>query len=202
MSGVVVIRTGTANIASMMAALRRLDVAPLLTADPDVIRAADRVVLPGVGAFAAALEHLHEDGADAAIAERATAGRPLLAVCLGLQMLARESEESPGVTGLGVLPVDVTRFPEDVQVPQLGWNKVTPTSGSRFIEEGYAYYANSYRLPELPAGWEGAWSEHGDRFVAAAERGDVLACQFHPELSGAWGHELLGRWLRATGASC
>jgi imidazole glycerol phosphate synthase glutamine amidotransferase subunit len=199
---VAVIRTGTANIASMMAALRRLGAEPVLTADPDVIRSSERVVLPGVGAFAAALEQLREVGAADAIAERAAGGRPLLAVCLGLQMLARASDESPGVTGLGILEVDVTQFGDSAQVPQLGWNRVTPTTGSRLVVEGYAYYANSFRLAALPDGWEGAWSIHGDRFVAAAERGDVLACQFHPELSARWGHELLGRWLRATGASC
>jgi glutamine amidotransferase len=202
MSSVAVVRTGTANIASMMAALRRLDVEPVLTSDPDVIFAADRVVLPGVGAFAAALSQLRETGAAAALAQRVRATKPLLAVCLGLQMLARESEESPGTTGLGLLEADVTRFENDVQVPQLGWNEVIPLQGSRFLEPGYAYYANSYCLRELPVGWSGAWSEHGSRFVAAAERGDLLACQFHPELSGAWGHALIGRWLGATGAPC
>ncbi len=202
MSRLTVVPTGTANIASMMAALHRFDLEPELSADPEVIRAADHVILPGVGAFAAALEQLRSTGAADAIAERARSARPLLAVCLGLQMLACESEESPGTRGLGIIEADVTRFGEDVQVPQLGWNEVVPRPESRFIHTGYAYYANSYCLRTLPDSWTGAWSEHGDRFVAAAERGDVLACQFHPELSGAWGHSLLGRWLQETGASC
>ena len=80
-------------------------------------------------------------------------------------------------------------------MPQLGWNRVVPKEGCTFLNEGYAYFANSYRLTSIPEGWSGATSDHGGDFVAAIERGTILACQFHPELSGAWGAELVDRWL-------
>ena len=195
---VAVIRTGTANIASALAGLRRAGADPELTSDPDVVRRAAAAVLPGVGAFGAAVSELREHGLDRAVAERASAGRPLLCVCLGLQMLASASEESPGVNGLGVVPGTATRFRGDVRVPQLGWNHIVPTPGARVLTEGYAYFANSYRLECIPEGWEGATAEHGGAFVAAVERGPVVACQFHPELSGTWGLALLRRWLEVA----
>ncbi|MCP4246745.1 MAG: imidazole glycerol phosphate synthase subunit HisH, partial [bacterium] len=91
----------------------------------------------------------------------------------------------------------VTRFGAGVRVPQLGWNRVEPTPGCVLSQPGYAYFANSYRLVECPTGWRAAYADHGGRFVAALERGPLLACQFHPELSGSWGIALLGRWLEA-----
>ncbi len=194
-SGVLVVRTGTANLASVLAGLGRAGAVARLTDDPAEAAAADRVVLPGVGAFSAAMERLRERGMDAAVSERVRAGRPTLAVCLGLQLLAESSEESPGVAGLGLLSGKVTRFPETVRVPQLGWNRVEPSSGCRLLEAGFAFFANSYRLVDPPPGWEPAMSDHAGPFVAALERGPVLACQFHPELSGGWGLALLERWL-------
>lgn len=191
----VVVRTGMANLASVLAAIRRLGVEPLVTTDPEVVGSASRLVLPGVGHFGAAMKMLGEAGLVEPIVAHVRQGRPLFAVCLGLQLLCEASEESPGVPGLGVVPGRVTRFDPGVLIPQLGWNTVTPSGGSRLLREGYAYYANSYRLPSIPDGWEGATTDHGGRFVAALERGTLLACQFHPELSGAWGRELVERWL-------
>lgn len=115
-------------------------------------------------------------------------------MCVGLQVLFEESEESPGSEGLGVLPGKVGRFPDTVRVPQFGWNRIEPEPGCRYLEPGYAYFANSYRALAAP-GCKVARAEHGDRFVAAVERGPLLACQFHPELSGAFGHRLIARWL-------
>ncbi|MBI1849965.1 MAG: imidazole glycerol phosphate synthase subunit HisH [Planctomycetes bacterium] len=179
----------------MLAGLRRAGAAPALTEDPDAVRAAERVVLPGVGAFAAAMLELDATGVASALADRVRAGRATLAVCLGLQLLGEASEESPGARGLGVLAGTARRFPESVRVPQMGWNRVEPDAGCRVLTAGDAYFANSYRLVDAPRGWLVATSDHGGRFVAALERGRVLACQFHPELSGAWGLDLLRRWL-------
>lgn len=198
MSDVVIVRTGVANLASVLAGLRRLGVTPDVTTDAAAVRDARAVVLPGVGAFGAGMAALHEHGVAAALTERAAAGRPLLAVCLGLQLLAATSDEAPGVPGLGVHDGHVARFPDTVKVPQLGWNEVTPDVGCRLLEPGYAYFANSYRLTDAPAGWAAARSDHGGPFVAALERGPILACQFHPELSGPWGLALLDRWLTAA----
>ena len=184
-----------ANLASVLAAVRRLGVEPVVTTDPEVVGRADRLVLPGVGAFGAAMNVLRDAGLAEPIVAHVQQRRPLLAVCLGLQLLCEESEESPGVRGLGVVPGKIEKFAPGVHIPQLGWNTVTPTSGSRLIREGHAYYANSYRLPAMPEGWEGATTDHGGAFVAALERGSMLACQFHPELSGTWGRALIERWL-------
>ena len=92
--------------------------------------------------------------------EEVRAGRPPLAICLGLQLLALGSEESPGVAGLAHLPATVRRIPSGVPVPQLGWNRVSPTPGAALLEAGHAYFANSYCLPELPPGWAGATVVH------------------------------------------
>ena len=114
---------------------------------------------------------------------------------MGLQLLCNSSEESPGATGLGCVDGAVTHFPAGVRAPQFGWNRVTAGAGCSLLEDGYAYFANSFRLAEPPAGWHAATAEHGGRFVAAMERGAVLACQFHPELSGRYGIDLLRRWI-------
>ncbi len=192
---VLVVETGVANTASVLVGLRRLGCSPRLAQSPDELRDAERVVLPGVGAFAPAMRRLCEGQMTDALRDRIQSGRATLAVCLGLQLLCEGSEESPGEAGLGIIPVTAERFPNSVRVPQLGWNRITPQAGCRLIEPGYAYFANSYRVPDLPKGWTGATADHGGPFVAALERGAVLACQFHPELSSNYGRELLGRWL-------
>lgn len=191
---VAVVTTGTANLASVLAGLRRVDGEPYTTRDPAAVRDADFLVLPGVGALGAAMERLREEGLVDALSERIRAGAPTLAICLGLQILLDGSEESPEVAGLGVVPGRATRFTGDIRVPQLGWNRVEP-DGGRLLEPGYAYFAHSYRLEDAPEGWAAAHTDHGGRYVSALERDGVLACQFHPELSGAWGLGLLRRWL-------
>ena len=191
---VLIVATGVANTASVAAACRRAGFAPRVSDDAAAVARAERVVLPGVGAFGAARRRLDATGLGDAIAERVRADRPLLAICLGLQLLARRSDESPEAPGLGLLAADVTAFTGEVRVPQLGWNRVTPSAGARWLRPGYAYFANSYRLDRTPADAIGATAEHGAPFVAAIERGALLGCQFHPELSGAWGNDLLARW--------
>ncbi|NOZ94276.1 MAG: imidazole glycerol phosphate synthase subunit HisF [Acidobacteria bacterium] len=194
---VLVVRTGTANLASVRAAFDRLDTVTRVTESAGEVEGAARVVLPGVGSFGAVAAGLTRSALGRAIGRRIAAGRPTLAVCLGLQLLAEGSEEAPGVAGLGVIPATVRSLPPGVRRPQLGWNRVLAASGCRLLRGGDAYFANSFALAEAPSGWSCAWFEHGGRFVAAVERGAVLACQFHPELSGAWGRSLLGRWLGA-----
>jgi imidazole glycerol phosphate synthase glutamine amidotransferase subunit len=198
---VVIVQTGTANTASVMAGLARAGAHPVLGATPDEVVGAERVVLPGVGAMAAAMRKLEADGVVGALRDRVAAGRPTLAVCLGLQLLCTASEESPDVPGLGLIDAGVARFPDTVIVPQMGWNRVEPDEDCRYLRPGFAYFANSFRIADVPAPWRAARAEHGGSFVAAVERGDVLACQFHPELSGAWGHDLLAHWIEG-GPAC
>ncbi len=194
MRQVVVVPTGTANTASVIAAFKRLDAEPVLAADPRVVEEADRVVLPGVGAFAPAIKRIDQLGMREVLTTRIEGGRPTLAICLGMQLLCATSEESPDSVGLGIVPETVIRFAAELRVPQLGWNMVEP-DGSTSVEPGWAYFANSYKVPQLPEGWSGSTTDYGGRFVSAMERGAILACQFHPELSGAWGSNLLQRWL-------
>ena len=136
------------------------------------------------------------------IREHVMKGRPLLAVCLGLQLLCNTSEESPGVEGIGLVDAELSRFDGVRLVPQIGWNQVSPCEDSDLGRAGYAYFANSYRLTERPPGWGGAMSHYGRPFVAALLRENVLACQFHPELSGAWGQSLIARSLKLGATSC
>ena len=196
---VVVVATGTANLASILAGFKRLDARTEVSRDPAVIESAEYLVLPGVGAFAAAMRPLVEYNLVDILRARIEAGLPTLCVCLGLQILAADSDEDPGVEGLAVVPGRIKRFPDTVRVPQLGWNTVEPDDDCRLIRPGYAYFANSYCLADVPPGWRVAQTTHGMPFIAAMERDRVLACQFHPELSGVWGLALLRRWLDDDG---
>jgi imidazole glycerol phosphate synthase glutamine amidotransferase subunit len=192
---VVIVRTGVANTASVAAAFERLDTPTTITDDPCALEGARLLVLPGVGSFEAGIGRLREAGLIEPLARRVANERPTLAICLGMQMLCRASEEAPGVEGIGCVDGVLARFSDAPTVPQIGWNRVVPGSGAAILTAGHAYFANSYRLTEAPAGWTLAWSEYSGPFVAALERGPILACQFHPELSGRYGLDLLSRWL-------
>ncbi len=194
-SEAVIVDTGCANLASVVAAMERQGVRARVTDEAARARAAPCVVLPGVGAFGGAMRLLRARALDDAIRERITFGRPLLAICLGMQLLFGASEESPGVSGIGAVDGSLGRYGPGTRTPQMGWNQISPTSGASLLRPEAMYFANSYRLTRLPGGWEGATSQHGGCFVSAIERGAILACQFHPELSGAAGRSLLARWL-------
>ena len=160
------------------------------------------MLLPGVGAFGAAMRQLREQELVEPLRERLRSGWPTLAVCIGLQLLCETSEEDDAQTeGLMAVPATVRRFPSSVRVPHMGWNRVT---GIDWIDSGYAYFANSYRVPlddrsRLDRdGWNVVTCEYGGEFAAALTRDGVLACQFHPELSGAFGLDLLRRWVQRT----
>lgn len=190
-----IIKTGVANTASVIAAFAKLGIEAKLTSNPLEIMREAFVVLPGVGAFGAGMSCLVESGLLDAITNRVENQKSTLAICLGLQLLAKSSEESVGVCGLGILDAPVTKFSDPLRVPHFGWNEVKASSGSRFIEDGYAYFANSYRISQLHDPWVCSTCIYGDPFVAAVEKGNFLGCQFHPELSGKWGQELLFRWV-------
>lgn len=200
-SAVAVVRTGTANLASVGTALQRLGRRVEFVADADAVVRAERLVLPGVGAFAAAREAVVAQGLEDALRERIAQGRPTLGICLGMQLMARGSDEAPGVPGLGALDAVAQRFGDGQRVPQMGWNRVVPSDRCRIVPAGFAYFANSFRLTAGAGadvgGWTPAWSDYGGPFLAAVERGPVVGCQFHPELSGAYGRALLAQWLAA-----
>lgn len=194
-SDVAIIRTGCANLASVCAAFERLGATPRLVDAPSDVLTAPRVVLPGVGAFGPASERLERTGIAVALRQRIAESRPLLAICLGMQLLCEASEESPGARGLGVIAATIRRFAASERVPQMGWNRIEACSQCRMLRSGYAYFANSYRLAHAPHGWAAATASYAGEFIAAIEQGPVLACQFHPELSGTLGLALLRRWV-------
>jgi imidazole glycerol-phosphate synthase subunit HisH len=195
---VCVVRTGVANLASVLAGFRRLGANPRISESPEDVLNAPHVMVPGVGAFGAAMEHLHTHGLDEAIKARVAANRPTVAICVGLQVFCEKSEESPGIRGLGILPVAVRRFTPPVRIPQLGWNCIEAEGDCVYLQSGYTYFANSYFAEAAPEGWSAARADHGVPFIAGLERGNILVCQFHPELSGRHGLDILGAWLDKT----
>lgn len=197
---VLIVPTGAANLASVRAALSRCGVAFREPGVASEIIDAEFGVLPGVGSFGHAMGELAARGWVEPLRRRIAAGLPTLGICLGMQVLGAASEESPGVDGLGVVAGRVRRLSGGVRVPQMGWNAVEPADGAGgLVAGGCAYFANSFAFDEPESlargGWRVATTTHGGTFAAAIERGRVLACQFHPELSGAWGLDLIRRWL-------
>ena len=193
-----IINTGVANIRSLQASFDRIGATWNLTEDASAIESASHVVLPGVGAFGAAASAIDRLQLRDVVSDRLQQpDKATLCICLGLQMLCNESEESPGQKGLGIVDAKIERFSEDVAVPQLGWNAVVPHESCQVkkFEIGEAYFANSFRLATPPEGWDYATTDYDGGFVSSFWRGNTLACQFHPELSGAWGQQLLKNWI-------
>jgi imidazole glycerol phosphate synthase glutamine amidotransferase subunit len=200
MSDLTIIDLGIANRASVANAFARLRASYDFGSTEADVRTSRRLVLPGVGAFGSGMGRLRAQGLIDAVRDAIARGTPTLGICLGFQLLCETSEESPSVEGLGVIPGRCTRLPSDVRVPHLGWNAVRAPVGASLVTSGMAAFANSYALREPPPQWNVSHAVHGAPFVAAAERGSILACQFHPELSGGWGVDLLARWLGGTAA--
>lgn len=189
------------NIKSVQKALEFLGEAVIVTRDPKEIVKAERVILPGVGNFGDAMAKLDGFGLIPVIKETAERGTPFLGICLGLQLLFEESEESPGVRGLGILPGRIVRIPnaEGLKVPQIGWNALEyPSEGRLFrnVPEGsYVYFVHSYYLQAADKGIVKATAEYGVTVEASVERGNIFACQFHPEKSSDAGLQILRNFL-------
>ena len=185
------------NIRSVEHALAALKFPAAVTRDPAVIRKADKVILPGVGAFGDAMEKLESYGLTEVIREVVAAGKPFLGICLGLQLMFDESEETPGVKGLSLLPGRIVRIPEGDgrKIPHIGWNDLSFPKKSRLFEgipEGsYVYFVHSYYLEAKDPGDVAATTEYGAHIHASVEHGNLFACQFHPEKSGDVGLRIL-----------
>lgn len=192
---ITIVDYGAGNLANVKNALDFLGIASEISADAESVHAAEKVILPGVGAFQPAMERLKERGLADAIAEKAANGTPLLGICLGMHLLMAESFENGRHAGLGLIPGQVRRFGEGVKIPQIGWNSIFPAKPSRLLngvpDGSYAYFVHGYHcVPDDPAD-ELAWSEYGGRFTAMIEKDDVFGAQFHPEKSQKTGLTIL-----------
>lgn len=195
---VVVVDYGSGNLRSAERALSRAGADVVVTQDRDAAREADGVVIPGVGAYAACMAGIRALGIDALVHARVARGRPVLGICVGMQVLYQFGDEH-GVTtsGIGTLPGRVERLRAPI-LPHLGWNTVTPPDGSALfagVEAERFYFVHSYAA--APAGSGETIAVHGAPFVAAVERGVLAATQFHPEKSGDAGRTLLENWVRS-----
>ena len=198
---VAIIDYDAGNIRSVEKAIRYLGKEAVVTSDPEKILAADRVILPGVGAFGDAMKRLHALGLVEVIRQAADRGTPFLGICLGLQLLFEKSEESPGVPGLGLLQGEILRLPElpGLKVPHIGWNSLKyPNPGRLFRgipEDSYVYFVHSYYLKAQDEGIVTATTEYGTLVHASVESGNLFACQFHPEKSSETGLTILENFL-------
>ena len=198
---VAIIDYDAGNIKSVEKALHYLGEEAVITRDRDTILGADRVILPGVGAFGDAMDKLRTYGLDKVIQEVVGQNTPFLGICLGLQLLFESSEESEGVEGLGILKGKVVRLPEesDLKIPHIGWNSLKyPNPGRLFTgiaEDSYVYFVHSYYLQAKAPSIVTATTEYGTLIHASVEQGNVFACQFHPEKSSEVGMQILKNFL-------
>ncbi|MBP5309235.1 MAG: imidazole glycerol phosphate synthase subunit HisH [Lachnospiraceae bacterium] len=189
------------NIKSVEKALQSLGEEVIITRDESVLLLADKVILPGVGAFGDAMERLNEYGLISVIKKIVENKTPFLGICLGLQLLFDSSEEAPGVKGLGILPGKIVRFPSDrgLKIPQIGWNSLTqPNKGRLFkgIDDGeFVYFVHSYYLMAEDMSDVVATTEYGVTVHASVERDNIFACQFHPEKSSDVGLKILKNFI-------
>ncbi|MDR9851998.1 imidazole glycerol phosphate synthase subunit HisH [Paenibacillus sp. VCA1] len=202
---IAIVDYGMGNLHSVSKAVERLGAEALVTGDRAAIMDADGIILPGVGAFGDAMEHLRDSGLDGVMKEAAAAGKPLLGICLGMQLLFSSSEEHGRHEGLGLLPGRVIRFAEgNYKVPHMGWNRLEFLQKNNpllaGLAEGHVYFVHSYHvLPEVKTDLL-AVTDYGQPVTAIVGRGSVYGMQFHPEKSGELGMELLGRFLSLCGA--
>ena len=195
---------GAGNLRSVQKAFEHVGADATITSDPQEIAAAPAIVLPGVGAFGAAMDQLGRRGLVAVILERIRQGTPFLGVCLGLQVLLEGSEEDPGVAGLGVVPGEVRALPGTVKVPHIGWNQVEVCTCSDLFEgipTGSAFYFvhGFAAVPRSPGNVLCMTDYDGVRFVSGIEVGNVAGVQFHPEKSSSLGLRLYRNFAQRAG---
>ena len=193
------------NMKSVEKALQLIGEDVIVTRDSKEILAADKVILPGVGCFGDAMENLHHFGLVPVIRQVVEKQTPFLGICLGLQLLFERSEESPGVEGLGLLKGEILRIPsqEGLKIPHMGWNDLTfPNNGRLFQgipEHSYVYFVHSYYLKAEEPKIVKAATEYGTYIHASVEKGNLFACQFHPEKSSSVGLQILRNFAGISG---
>ena len=195
---IAIIDYGVGNLFSLSSSLRMIGADAVITGDPEVIKGCERLILPGVGAFGDAMEKLKADGLDSLIIEEAQGGKPLLGICLGMQLLFEKSFEYGEYEGLGLIKGEIRPISDnvkDLKIPHMGWNALKFTKGRhplfKYINEGdYVYFVHSFCGVNCEESII-AESEYGMRITAAVASDNVMGCQFHPEKSGEVGLNIL-----------
>ena len=195
---IAIVDYGVGNLFSLESSFRAIGKEVVVTSDPEVIRGAERIILPGVGAFADAAEKLRKSGLDRIIMEETAKGKPLLGICLGMQLLFEKSFEYGEHEGLGLLSGSILPFAgaiaPDLKIPHIGWNALHLSCDTplwKYVKEGdFVYYVHSFFAP-VSEEYTAAETEYGARFTAAVAKGNIFGCQFHPEKSGSVGLGIL-----------
>ena len=193
-----IIDYGVGNLFSLRSSLRSIGIDAEYTGDPEGIQKADKLILPGVGAFRDARKALQDTGLDQVVIREAKSGKPLMGICLGMQMLFEKSYEYGEYEGLGLIPGEIVgmdgRIPKELPIPHIGWNSLTmvnPSPLMKYTEEGdYVYFVHSY-YADTPEEYVIARTDYGIPMTAAVQNGNVYGCQFHPEKSSSVGLSIL-----------
>ena len=193
-----IIDYGVGNLFSLRSSFAAIGVEAFVSGDPAELAKADRLILPGVGAFGDAARKLRESGLDSFVKEQAASGKPLMGICLGMQLLFEKGYEYGEHEGLGILKGQVVamsgKLPSDLKIPHMGWNALKLTKPARLLEEGsYVYFVHSF-YAENCADSIAAVTDYGIPITAAVERDNIFGCQFHPEKSGNVGLEILKKF--------
>ncbi len=204
---IAIIDYGAGNLQSVRNALDFIGFPGTVTSSPSEILSADGFILPGVGAFGSAMAEMERKGLVETVKVAAKSGKPFIGICAGMQLLFEESEESPGVPGLGVFRGKVLLFPSDkgLKIPHMGWNSIMTKKKSRLLGHlsgsPFMYFVHSYYVKADNGGIVSALSDYGTTFDAAVEEGNLFGCQFHPEKSGAEGISILRRFAELAGGN-
>ena len=204
---IAIIDYGAGNLHSVKNALDFLNAESIVTGDSETILNADKVILPGVGAFGDAMKCLEKSGLVETVKAVAKSGKPLLGICLGLHLMFEESDETPGVKGLGIFKGKIVKIPEKdgLKIPHMGWNSIKLEKESRLFEnskilknigsEPYVYFVHSYYVNAEDESVISAYTEYGQKLDIAVEKDNVFATQFHPEKSGETGMTILKNFI-------
>ncbi len=197
---IAIIDYGAGNLHSVKNALDFLGAESKITGSASKILSADKVILPGVGAFGSAMNALTASGLKEVIFEVADKGTPLLGICLGLQLMFEKSEEAPDVKGLGLFKGTIVKIPDrGLKIPHMGWNSIEVVKDSRILnnigENPFVYFVHSYYLNASDEGVVSAYTDYGERLGIAVEKDNVFATQFHPEKSGETGMKILKNFI-------
>ncbi len=197
---IAIVDYGAGNLHSVKNALDFIGAESVVTSSADVIADADKVILPGVGAFGDAMARLNESALTEPVKRAIADGKPFLGICLGLHMLFEESEESAGANGLGVFKGKIVKIPDTgLKIPHMGWNSIDVVKDSRILkgigDEPYVYFVHSYYIKPEDKEIVSAYTEYGARLAIAVEKDNVFAAQFHPEKSGDIGMTILKNFV-------